>query len=63
MKEFSDAQPNLVCNQIRTMISLHFEHVLGSVSGENITFAYPSRPDRNILEDVSFQVGEGEIMI
>ncbi len=33
---------------------------LGTVALENVTFAYPSRPDANALEGVSFRVGKGE---
>jgi ATP-binding cassette subfamily B protein len=33
---------------------------LGTVALENVSFAYPGRPDVNILDHVSFRVGKGE---
>ena len=32
------------------------------VAFEGVSFAYPSRPEVNALEDVSFEVGEGEVV-
>lgn len=34
--------------------------VLGNVSFESVTFAYPSRPDVTVLDNVSFQIRSGE---
>lgn len=35
---------------------LHLDHVDGHVELENITFAYPSRPDTNVLNDLSISI-------
>lgn len=37
-----------------------FLEVLGGVEAQNLSFAYPSRPDRVVLDGVSFKVEPGE---
>ena len=36
------------------------EPALGVIAFENVTFAYPSRPEARAIEDVSFKVAKGE---
>ena len=38
------------------------EPVRGALAVRNLTFAYPSRPDQLVLDDVSFQVAAGEML-
>ena len=55
--ELIDRKPNIQNNGIVTP-----GEVLGEVRFENVSFAYPTRPDITVLDNVSFSVTPGEVI-
>lgn len=54
--EIMDTEPNVADKENAAEIT----EMKGEVVFENVSFAYPDEPDREILHDVSFTVKEGE---
>uniref|UniRef100_A0A8C3FPX2 Uncharacterized protein n=1 Tax=Chrysemys picta bellii TaxID=8478 RepID=A0A8C3FPX2_CHRPI len=54
--EYLDREPAVRTDGTRAPESLQ-----GHVSFHNVSFSYPSRPDRQVLKDVSFELRPGEV--
>ncbi|MFH4978687.1 hypothetical protein AB6A40_005396 [Gnathostoma spinigerum] len=60
MNEILEETPNIECNINRHKESMMRPKGKGSIVFHNIRFAYPSRPDIEVLRGVSFSVASGE---
>jgi ABC-type multidrug transport system fused ATPase/permease subunit len=56
--EVADRQPQLPVRGGETLDS-----VTGQVTFENVTFAYPLRPERNVLEGFNMNVDPGKVNV
>ncbi|XP_053471374.1 antigen peptide transporter 2 [Ictalurus furcatus] len=54
--EYLDRKP-----EVSTDGTLEPEELKGHISFQNITFSYPTRPDRNVLEDFSLELKPGKM--
>ncbi|XP_060754915.1 antigen peptide transporter 2-like [Neoarius graeffei] len=54
--EYLDRKP-----EVSTDGTLEPEELKGHISFQNITFSYPTRPDRNVLEDFNLELNPGKM--
>lgn len=57
ISKFLDAEP-----LVNDDLAVETPELNGSIKATNLSFAYPDEPDVNILEDISFEIKQGEMV-
>jgi ABC transporter fused permease/ATP-binding protein len=57
VSEILDRQPDMILGEGKVL-----EHVVGTLEFKDVSFAYPSRPDIQVLDQISFKIDPGMLV-